>query len=117
MAVRRVFISWAHSLFYESVRLLLNHPDVEIVGSGPETEIVWAEIADLRPDMIIIEKDSEAPERIVCAETLQIWASDSWNSHIVHVGLQDNTVQVYRREQHTLEQSEDLLHLVLEDWA
>ncbi len=102
MAVRRVFIAWSHSLFYESVRLLLNHPEVEIVGSASEVEIVWPDVIELRPDTIVIERNGEESETAASANILPIWKSSAWNPRIIQVGLQDNIVQVYRRKQHIL---------------
>lgn len=113
MAVRRVFIAWANSLFYGSVRLLLDHPDVEIIGARAESETLWREVSDLRPDTIIIERRGEDDPPVPGIHIL--WESNTWNPRIIHAGLHDNIAQVCRCEQHTLEHAEDLLHLVLNE--
>jgi DNA-binding NarL/FixJ family response regulator len=114
MAVRRVFIVWSHSLFYGSVHLLLNHPDIEIIGASQESEAMWTEVQELRPDTIIIERRGEDDGGIPGVVASHIW-SGPWGPSIIHAGLHDNTAQVYRREQHTLEQAEDLLRLILHE--
>ncbi len=113
MAVRRVFIAWSHSLFYGSVRLLLNHPGIEVVGASRESEIVWSEIINLSPDTIIIERRGEDDSPV--AGTRILWESATWKPRIIHAGLHDNIAQVCRCEQHTLEHAEDLLLLVLKE--
>ncbi len=110
MAVRRVFIAWSHPLFYGSVRLLLSHPDIEITGASLDSETVWHEVGDLRPDTIIIERHG-AEDDIMLGPT----ACESWHPRIIRTGLHDNIAQVCRCEQHILEQAEDLLHLVLNE--
>jgi DNA-binding NarL/FixJ family response regulator len=110
MAVRRVFIAWSHPLFYGSVRLLLSHPDIEIMGASLDSESVWHEVGDLRPDTIIIERRGTGDEVMLGPK-----ARDSWHPRIIHTGLDDNVAQVCRCEQHVLEQAEDLLHLILNE--
>ena len=112
MVVRRVFIAWSHSLFYGSVRLLLEHPEIQIVGSSPAAETVWSEIGHLHPNTIIVERSGGDGENEICPEVLPTWES---GTRIIRVGLQDNDAQVCRYEQHSLEQAEDLLHLVLNE--
>ena len=110
MAVRRVFIAWSHPLFYGSVRLLLNHPDIEIMGASLDSETVWREVSDLQPDAIIIERHGADDEMMLGPKTC-----DSWQPFVIRTGLHDNIAHVCRCEQHILEQAEDLLHLVLDE--
>jgi hypothetical protein len=110
MVVRRVFIAWSHSLFYGSVRLLLEHPEIQIVGSSPAAETPWSEISHLHPDTIVVERTGDEGENEICPEEHLDWES---GTRIIRVGLQDNNAQVCRCEQHTLEQAEDQLHLIL----
>jgi len=34
MAVKQVYVIWTNPLFRETVHLLLDHPDIELVGCG-----------------------------------------------------------------------------------
>jgi DNA-binding NarL/FixJ family response regulator len=111
MAIRRVFIAWSHSLFYGSVRLLLNHPAIEIVGSGQDSETIWNEVINLRPDTVIVERTGEVGETAASHQAFRAWDS---GTRIIRVGLENNIAQVCRCEQHTLEKAEDLLQLVLD---
>ena len=115
MAIRRVFIAWSHALFYGSVRLLLSHPDVDIVGASQVSETAWNTVRDLHPDAIILERQDQTDESSPIIEARQIWGNDTWHSRIILTGLHDNTVQVYSCDRHILEQAEDLLHLVLDE--
>lgn len=112
MAVRRVFIAWSHSLFYGSVHLLLNHPEIEIIGASQESDAIWTEVQAMRPDTIIIERRDEEDEGLSGIDVSHIW-SGPWSPRIIHAGLHDNTAHVYQHEQHTLEQADDLLRLIL----
>jgi len=110
MATRRVFVIWTHPLFYESVRLLLQHPDVEWTGATSDRVAAQAQIVSLRPDTILIEEEegSNAP-----AETLEILEASSADMRVIRLSLADNELRVYHREQRTVGQTEDLLHLIL----
>jgi DNA-binding NarL/FixJ family response regulator len=110
MADRRVFIAWSHSLFYGSVRLLLQHPDIEIIGANAESETLWHEVNIFRPDTIIIERRGTGDDIMLGPQT-----RDSWHPRIIHTGLHDNIAHVCRCEQHILEQADDLLRLVLNE--
>jgi DNA-binding NarL/FixJ family response regulator len=110
MADRRVFIAWSHSLFYGSVRLLLQHPDIEIIGANAESETLWHEVNIFRPDTIIIERRGTGDSIMLGPQT-----GDSWHPRIIHAGLHDNTAHVCRCEQHILEQADDLLRIVLNE--
>jgi DNA-binding NarL/FixJ family response regulator len=107
--VRRVFIAWSHALFHHSVSLLLNNPHVQIVGASQDTKNVQTELEALHPDTIIVELSEEQS-----ISSVWRWIETSqWNPHIVCVSLHDNSVSIYHREQHVLEEAGDLLHLIL----
>ncbi len=115
MTIRRVFIAWTNSLFYRSVRLLLNHPDVAIVGASQESETVWNVIRELRPDTIILERREEMGEETPNLDLDNLWSNGAWNSRVILAGMRDNTAQIYYCEEHVLEQAGDLLQLVLDE--
>lgn len=109
--MRRVFITWSHALFHRSVCALLDHPQLTIVGDSQGAEAAQAALETLHPDTIIVEiVGAEATGGI---DVLRLLQTGSWNPRLICVSLQDNTVQIYRRQPYTLEESQDLLHLVL----
>lgn|SRR5574337_242601 len=111
MTSRRVFVIWTHPLFHESVRLLLHHPDVEWVGATSDHAAAREQIVTLRPDTILVEEgEGGAPP-----EALEVLEACSWKVRVVGLGLDDNQMIVYRREQRTVAQAEDLLHLIQSD--
>lgn len=111
MAARRVFVIWTHPIFYESVRLLLNHPDVELVGATSDYVAAKDEILDLQPDTILIEEAGAS----VRAEVMGILETSPWSVRVIGLSLAYNELRVYHREQRTVAREEDLLRLVLGD--
>jgi DNA-binding NarL/FixJ family response regulator len=111
MARRRVFIVWSHPLSHESVRLLLNHPDVEVVGATSDYLTARNEIARLQPDTVIVEE----PAGGASAEALALLESSRRVTRVIGFSLDDNKLSVYRREERTAARAEDLLRLVNSD--
>lgn len=111
MAARRVFVIWTHSIFYESVRLLLNHPEVELAGASSDYVAAKDEILSLQPDTILIEEVSNGAR----TEVMEILETSPWSVRIMGLSLADNKLSVYHREQRTVGQAGDLLRLVLSD--
>ncbi len=111
MTTARVFVIWTHPLFHESVRLLLNHPGVEWVGATADHAAAREQIAKLRPDTILVEEGESG----VPPEALEILEACSWKVRVVGLGMDDNQLIVYRREQRAVAHAEDLLHLIQSD--
>lgn len=114
MVKQCVFIIWAHELFYESVHILLNHPDVkgiEEVGANNKSLATQKEIEKLRPHIILVEETDETSR----TEVLQMLEESDWNPRIICLSLNDNELMVYQREQRIIEQVEDLLKLLQDD--
>lgn len=108
---KRIFIVWTHPLGHESVRLLLNHPDVEIVGSTADYTTALKDIAHLQPDTVIIEEIGSG----VPTKALSILEASPWVTRIIGFSLTDNKLSVYHREEKTVGRAEDLLHLIQSD--
>jgi DNA-binding NarL/FixJ family response regulator len=109
MTIRRVFAIWAHPLFGEAVRLLLQHPDVEWLGATSNLGDAQAQIVSLRPDTILIEEleGSHAGE-----EAIRLLENISSDVRIIRLSLYDNELTIYQRKRRTLGQAEDLLKLI-----
>jgi DNA-binding NarL/FixJ family response regulator len=110
MATRRVFVIWSNPLFHESVRLLLNHPDVEWLGSTADHVAARGQITSLQPDIIIMEEREVGG---VLAEVLEILEASSSDIRVFRLSLAGNELSVYHREHQTMGQAEDLLTLIL----
>jgi DNA-binding NarL/FixJ family response regulator len=110
---RRVFVIWAHPLFYETLRALLNHSSIEIAGASSNYQTARADIETQRPDIVIIEElDNESVSQ---SETFRLLDESQWAVKIVRLNLQDNNLLLYQREQKTIGQVDDLLKLILPD--
>ena len=109
MAARRVFVIWSNPLFHESLRLLLNHPEVEWVGATSDHATAHDQIVSLFPDTILIEEEEESN---ASAETLEILGTGSADVRVIRLSLTDNELRIYHREQRTVGQAEDLLKLI-----
>jgi hypothetical protein len=110
MATQRVFVIWLHPIFYESVRLLLNHPAIQWVGATSDHTTVKDEILNLRPDTVLIEEEVEGD---FLAKIVEILEACPWNMRVVGLGLADNKLTVYHREQRVAGKVDDLLDLIL----
>lgn len=111
MVTRRVFVIWTHQLFRESVRLLLNHPEVEWVGAASDHQTAQDEILKLRPDIILIEEMRDD----VPVEIMGILEASPWGVRVIGLSLDDNKLSMYHREQRTVRQADDLLRLIISD--
>lgn len=108
---RRVFIVWTNPLFYESVRLLLSHPEIDIVGETANFSDAQDIIRRLRPDTVIVEEvGNEVP-----AEVLAVLEQSKWHTRIIGFSLDDNRLNLYHREERNAGEAADLRHLVFSD--
>ena len=106
---RRVFVLWRHPLFYESVRLLLRHPAVAIVGATSDDTTVQEMVSALKPDVVIVEEVGEDWQRLDPIGLLETVAK------LLSLNLSDNELSVYSRRDHTVDDAHALLALILED--
>lgn len=111
MPTRRVFVIWTHPLFLDSVRLLLTHPEVDLVGTASDYEIAQERALELQPDTFLIEETGgNIPSRMT--DILQLC---TWNTRVVSLNLDNNKLSVYHREFGTVGQADDLLQLILSE--
>lgn len=111
MQTQRVFVIWTHPLFHASVALLLEDPNIELVGATSDYSKALDEISKHKPDTILIEKTGMK----VPAEVLEILERSSWKMRVFDLSLNDNELSIYHREQKTVGQVDDLLSLILSD--
>lgn len=110
MQKHRVFIIWSNPLFYEAIRLLLDHPDITIVGDSASIDDANKEITELHPDLVIIESsgEGEGPND----ETLFILRA---GPKVIRLSLADNELKLYQRQEKTINRPDELLNIILGD--
>ena len=111
MVVQKVLIVWSNPLFYETVRLLLIHPKVEVGGVAWKQADMYATMEDFRPNAIIVEAMDTSDDMNV--EALTILGASPWDPRVIRLSLEDNELWLYRREQRIVEQADDLLQMIL----
>ncbi len=111
MAIHSVYVIWTHPLFHDSLRQLLDHPDIKWVGAASDLTIAVEEISSLHPDTILIE---ELEGETTTSAFLKILEKFRWDFRIVRVSLNDNQMSVYQHAQQTVGQPEDLIRLILQ---
>jgi DNA-binding NarL/FixJ family response regulator len=112
MAVRRVFVIWRHPLFHVSVRMLLNHPSIEWLGSTSDYRAGRDIVADLKPDIVVIEEEQEEGSK---SNTLEFLLKRSTNIRVIGLNINDNLLSIYSHEQGEIAKAEELLQIVLKE--
>jgi DNA-binding NarL/FixJ family response regulator len=111
MAVRRVFILWTHSLFHETVRALLNDPQVELLGSSQDYSKVQVQISEQPPDILVVEEEDYTN----FIKIIDLLKNQRENIRVVGLNLLDNEMSVFEFHQKTVCKADDLLQWVLVD--
>ena len=111
MATRRLFVIWAHALFYDSLRLLLDRPGIELVGAASDYAAAREQIVSLRADTVLVE-ENEAGD--IPDATLSLLEAGPACVRIIRLSLADNELIVYHREKRLVGKTDDLLHLIEE---
>lgn len=110
MASHRVFVIWANPLFRDSVRMLLQHPDVDYVGEAHNDGLAPEALLALQADTILVE-DSLGR---VPAKVMDLFERSRFPGRLVSVSLRNNRLRVYHREEWAAAHADDLLHLILQ---
>lgn len=109
---RRVFIVWVHPLFCETVRLLLEHPGIEIVGNSADFDAALEEINQLKPDTVIVEETEDQTE--THSGAIQILQACLWGLRVLRMSMQDNELWVYSHERRNINSSDEFIRIVHE---
>lgn len=109
MGTHRVFAVIKNALFLETVRRVLNHPDLEWLGYTTDYASVQEKISEVHPDTVIIEAvpDSDFP-----AETLDYLLLGNPGMRVIRLSMEDNNLVLFRSEHREITQAEDLLNIV-----
>ena len=108
--IQRIFIVWVHPIFRETVRLLLKHPAIEIVGLSADHQTALAEMETLKPDTIIIEETEDTV--LTHSEVAQFLDACSWESRVIRLSLQDNELWLLQQQRRSIGSSEDFLRII-----
>jgi chemotaxis response regulator CheB len=106
MAERSVFVIWTNPLFHETVRLILQQPDVRLVGASSDRADAMSKVAALNPDVVVIEETGSQD-----VETMSILMTAPI---VIRLGLADNELSVYQRQHRMAANAEDLVRMIVE---
>jgi len=112
MPLKSVYTIWANPLFHASIRMLLNHPEIEWLGSSSDPKIALEKISSLKPEIIIIEEEQERRTPIKLMKNLE---SRHLDYFIIGLNLNDNKVNVYHHQEQQVIKADDLIRLILGD--
>jgi hypothetical protein len=91
----RVFIVASHPLFAQGVESLLHgQPGLAVVGRGAAELDVIDQIRELRPDVVILDADSDA--QMILLPTL---LRENMGAKLVGLTLEDNRIDIYYQQQ------------------
>ena len=91
----RVFIVASHPLFAQGVESLLNgQPGLAVVGRGPAELGVVDQIRKLRPDVVVLDADSDAQTAL-----LPVLLRENLGVKLVGLTLEDNRIDIYYQHQ------------------
>lgn len=110
-AKRRVFIVWIHPLFVSSLKLVLQHPEIEWAGSAMDDEHLPEKIATIQPDTVLVEGVDENSIHKVTS----ILEFSHGNMRVIGLNLSDNQITVGNIGQDNLIGKDDLIRLVLKE--
>lgn len=112
MANHQVYVIWTNPLFHDSLRQLLDHQDIELVGSASDFTDAVEEISRLHPDTILIE---EIAEETTTSTFMKIVEKFQWDLRVVGVSLNDNQLSIFQHAQQTVGRPEDLTRLIIQE--
>jgi hypothetical protein len=91
----RVFIVASHPLFAQGVESLLDgQPGLAVVGMGAADLDVMDQIRDLRPDVVVLDADSESQSSL-----LPQLLRENLGVKLVGLTLEDNRIDIYYQQQ------------------
>lgn len=107
----RVYAFWQNPIFCDSIRLILQHPELEWIGSTSSLDTAQADISTHQPEVVLVEYTDVRTS----VEFLRIMACSPWGAQIIGLNLHNNQLHLYHREQWTMAKIEDLLKVILLD--
>ncbi len=112
MSTKSVYAIWTNPLFHVSIRMLLNHPDIDWLGSTSDPTIALDKISNLKPEINIIEEEQESKTPIKLMKNLE---SHHLDFFIIGLNLNDNKLNIYHHQEQKVVNGDDLIRLILGD--
>ncbi len=111
--MKRVFMLSRQPLYSQGVEnLLRREPGLEIVGRESDTARAIERIRELRPDVVFLDsKDLASSPSTVVAQILK----EVPTIQVLVLNLENQAVQIYKSEERTAENLEDLLQVIDEE--
>ncbi len=110
MTLKSVFTIWTHPLFLTSIRMLLNHPEIDWLGSTSDYINALDMISNLKPEIIIVEEEQEGKTSIKLMKNME---SHHLDFFIIGLNLNDNKLNVYHHQKQKVVKADDLIRLIL----
>lgn len=110
MVSRKVLVLWTNPLFHETIRVLLQQADVEVVGALRRLSHWQEQVQAHHPDTVIIETGED--ESASNGETLSILRS---GPAVIRLSLSDNELSLYKRQHRSISSTDELIELILPD--
>jgi hypothetical protein len=107
---QRLFIVWSHPLLCRLVTLLLDDPELVIVGAASDYGVALEQLNSLQPDVIVVEETQD--NTVTAIEPIDILKACLWGPCVIRLSLQDNELRVYHQKQWIIGSREDFLHVV-----
>jgi len=108
--MKRILILSRHPLFGHGVEsLLCKESELEVVGQEKDANRALERVKELVPDVVILDNDD--PEVDLKLVVMRILKQQSGIT-VVGLGLQDNTIHIYRGEKRIVQEVEDLVEAI-----
>ncbi len=103
----------SYPLFSQGIeRLLCHEAGLEIVGRETDLDRAIKRIAELRPEVVILDSADPAWKATVTAARI---LKESWGTKVIGLDPSDNTICVYREERRTANKVTDLVEAIKEN--
>lgn len=110
----QVFIISQYPLFGQGLRSLLHaEPEIDIIGQESDVDRAIAQVADLQPDVIILDSDdsTDATNAVLLQRLLQ----ENSNIRVVGMSLQHDQLRTYTTQHRVISSVNDLLDAIIRD--
>ena len=108
--MKRVFILASHPLLGRGIESLLRkEATLEIVGQMVDPQEAFEQIEMLQPDVLVVDRGGCDAECIF--KMLRLMNEDT-RPRVIGLDLNENALWIYREEQRTIREVEDLLEAI-----
>ncbi len=106
----RVYLVFHNQLFSDAIGAVLRtHPEIELVGATDNPDQVAADVADLAPDVILLEEADDGP---VIADVYSILSSPM-PCRLIMLRLDENGMHVWSQTWRQTVRPQDLVEAII----